>query len=108
MMPGCSQIIRGDSGSITHRHQNRTSEQALPRILRVIFVASIQKNRPLITRNGHLTTLQLFLDPMKDKSASNKYVCGKGILRIRPIHSRGAKKSTGAFVVKTAIHLDIS
>jgi hypothetical protein len=108
MMPGFSQIIRGESVSITHRYQNRTFEQALPRILRVIFVASVQKNRPLITGNGHLTTSQFFLHPMKDKSASNKYMCGKGVLRIRPIHSCGAKKSTGAFVVKTAIHLDIS
>jgi hypothetical protein len=108
MTPGFSYMIRGYVVSTTHRYQNETSKQAFPRILWVVFIASIQENRPLITGDGHLTTSQLFFDSIKQISIELLDRQREYGLWVGPIHSGRAKKTTGAFMVKATVHLHIS
>jgi len=53
-------------GYKTYRDQKSTSEKTVPRVIRVIVVAVIDKYRPLVPGHGHFSTAQLFFDAVED------------------------------------------
>jgi hypothetical protein len=54
----------------TYRYQQRTSEHAIPHVLRVVIVILIQENRPLIPRDDYRARTKTFLCP---SNAVSKY-----------------------------------
>jgi hypothetical protein len=73
----------------THRDKNGAPEETIPRIFRVICVALIQEDRPMITRNRHFPATQLLFNPAgRQQKVNQEY--RESILSARPIQASGA------------------
>jgi hypothetical protein len=91
----------------THAYKDRTLEEAFPRIVWIILIASIYEKRPLITRYHHLTTSQLLFDSTSQIRPVFELQF-MVILRVSPVQSNRAKKKTSTFVVESAVSLDVA
>jgi hypothetical protein len=73
----------------THRDKNGAPEETVPRIFRVICVALIQEDRPMVTRNCHFPATQFLFNPAGRQQKLNQEY-RENILSARPIQASRA------------------
>ena len=91
----------------TYKDKDGTPKEAIPRIVGVIVIAIIQEKWPLVARDCHFATLQLFFDPVKFRFSWNNTVA-EDLLGIRPVKTGRTKQCPSPLVIEAPIGLDIT
>ena len=93
--------------TVTHPNQKTVSEEAVPRVLRIIPLVLVQQQWPLITADNQFATSKPLLDA---KLTSNKW-SGTGmqgsLLIITSIQTSRTKELTCHGMMESIIHLDV-
>jgi hypothetical protein len=94
-----------------HAYPNEklVSKEAIPRFLRIVLLACVHQQRPLITRDNHFATGELGAHSNQWLQVSIEYGVQKRTqLCIVPVYTSWAEKRSSDRVVKATIRLDVA
>ena len=83
------------------------SEEAVPRVLRIIPLVLVQQQWPLIAANSQFATSKSLPDAKLTSNKRSEHSNARSLLIITPIQTSRTKKSTGHRMMEAPVRLDV-